>query len=105
MAATVREDLEEHVRYCQARFEAGDAVHHKLIEGQAETAKQMSELVAAVTKLTTSTEGVVRTYNDLMGAARVGTKLQAICVWLLKWGAIGAAVVAAIRWAAEHRPL
>lgn len=52
----------------------------------------------SINELTKSTQAIVQLHHDLQGAARVGKGVQGFFVWLLKWGAIGAAIVAMLRW-------
>jgi hypothetical protein len=74
----------------------------EMIEAQRVNTVAITELTKSVTRLTNDTLGVVKTYNDLRGAARVGDNVQKFMLWLLKWGFIGAGIVAAIRWGLKY---
>jgi len=89
------QDFDEHVE----RFNQ----HEKReIEARRLNTEAITELTKSVTELTRDTRDIVKTYKDLQGAARIGSSFQHFMIWLLKWGAIGAGVVAVIKWGVEH---
>lgn len=67
----------------------------RLVETQQVNATTISDLAQSVS-------GVVQLHKDWQGAARVGKGVQGFMLWCLKWGAIGAGVVAIIKWTVER---
>lgn len=75
---------------------------------ESEVAKKFDAVINAVNqnttsinKLTDETRSIVELHRDLQGTARVGKSVQNALLWLMKWGAIGTALAAFIKWAIE----
>lgn len=96
--------LDNHIRYCQEQFGRGEAQFDTLQIQQSETLAQLRQLTTAVNDHASATSEVVTAYKNVQGAVKVGMALQNVCIWLLKWGAIGAAIAGGIHWLLEQRP-
>ena len=67
------------------------------MQARSDQLDKLSQLVRVQTELAHDTRDVVEIYKDLRGAIRVGVSLQNAAVWVLKWGAVGAATALAIK--------
>lgn len=77
----------------QLREMRGDIDQLKaLVEQNARSVQELSNNVA----------GVLQLYNDWRGTIRVGSALQQFCLWLLKWGVVGAGIASGIFWVLDH---
>jgi hypothetical protein len=56
----------------------------------------------SIDKLTEETRSIVELHRDIQGTARIGKSVQNVLLWLVKWGAIGGAIAAVIRWALNY---
>ncbi len=101
---SLEQEFRDHVLYTQQRFREMDERIDHIQQMQAENARQMAELIASVKALTTRTSGVVEAYESIRGAAKVGVALQDICIWLAKWGVLGTAAAAGLKWVLDHSP-
>lgn len=88
----LRAEFEQHQILQEARWEK-----LAVMVEQSNTATR--ELAESVRSIADSTSGIVRVYEDVQGAARVGRAVQAFLLWLAKWGTIGVALAAGVRWA------
>lgn len=59
----------------------------------------VNQNTASIDKLTDETRAIVELHRDLQGTARVGKSVQSALLWLAKWGAVGTALAAFIKWA------
>lgn len=84
------------------RFKEYDKNFELLLNAQQGNTEAITQLTASVSSLVEDTRAVVQLHKDFQGAARVGKGLQGFMTWCLKWGAIGAGVVAGINWLLEH---
>jgi len=109
-------DMHDELKSLSQRFEDHkEEVHNDLGElsgrfdrHETEEAKKFDAMINAVNqntssidKLTDETRAIVDLHRDLQGTARVGKSVQSALLWLAKWGAIGTALAAAIKWALE----
>ena len=74
----------------------------KLIDAQQKNTDAISELTESVASVVKGTSSIIQLHKDFQGAARVGSGVQGFMIWVLKWGAIGAGIVAGMNWAIEH---
>lgn len=85
--AKLREEFEQHKREQERRWE--------------QLAAMVEKNTRATERLAKSTEGVVRLYSDIQGAARVGVSVRKLMTWLISLGAGGAALASAILYILE----
>jgi hypothetical protein len=52
----------------------------------------------ATGELAAATQDIVRVYTDWQGTIRIGAAVQRCCLWLGKWGVIGAGMAAGIKY-------
>lgn len=57
----------------------------------------------SIERLATETRAIVSLHRDLQATVRVGRAAQATMLWLVKWGVVGAAIVSAVKWLANHQ--
>ena len=88
-------DMHESVCELKERFNKHELEETKKFDAMINAVNQNT---ASIDKLTDETRAIVDLHRDLQGTARVGKSLQNFLVWLLKWGAIGSALAAAIKW-------
>lgn len=76
---------------------------------ECEEAKKFDAMINAVNqnttsidKLTDETRSIVELHRDLQGTARIGKSVQNALLWLVKWGAVGTALAAFIRWVLDN---
>ena len=74
----------------------------KLVAAQQANTDSISELTRSVSSLVEDTSSIIQLHKDFQGTVRVGKSVQGFMVWCLKWGAIGAGVVAIMNWLIEH---
>lgn len=98
----LREEFELH----QERFEQHQEVQEArweqlaiMVEQNTQTTRDIAESVKSVAD---STAGVVKIYEDMQGAARVGGAVQKFILWLAKWGTIGGGMAVGISWLIRH---
>jgi hypothetical protein len=89
------EQLERHEKNNGERF-------NQLFQAQKTNTDAIGNLTEAVSSLVQDTSSIIQLHKDFQGAARVGKGLQGFMVWLLKWGVIGAGVVALMNWVIEY---
>lgn len=65
----------------------------RIVERNVDATKRLTESIDSVAA---STEGIVKLYQDIQGAARIGTSVQRFLTWLLKFGAYGAFIVSVV---------
>lgn len=109
-------DMHDELKSLSRRFEDHkEEVHNDLGEltgrfdrHESEEAKKFDAMINAVNqntssidKLTDETRAIVELHRDLQGTARVGKSVQNALLWLMKWGAIGTALAAFIKWGLE----
>lgn len=109
-------DMHDELKSLSQRFEDHkEEVHNDLGElsdrfdrHESEEAKKFDAMINAVNqnttsidKLTDETRSIVELHRDLQGTARVGKSVQNALLWLMKWGAIGTALAAFIKWGLE----
>jgi len=100
----LRQEFEEHKEeqaLCWERQEERWEQLAVMVEQNTQTTRELAE---SVCKIADSTAGVVRIYDDVKSAARVGGSVQAFLIWLGKLGAVGTALVVAIRWILDNLP-
>jgi len=94
--------LDEHVeRFDQHEIEE-DRKFDKLVETQQANTEAITKLTASLTKLVEDTSSIIQLHHDIQGATRVGKSVQYFMIWLLKWGAIGTGIAAALHLLMEH---
>lgn len=91
----LREEFEEHRELQEERWEQ----LAMMVEQNTQTTRELAESVRTVAE---STAGVVRLYEDVHAAARVGSGLQRFILWVAKWGTIGAGVAVGLSWVVRH---
>lgn len=64
----------------------------------------VNQNTASIDKLTDETRAIVELHRDLQGTARVGKSVQSALLWLLKWGTVGTALAAAVKWVTSLHP-
>lgn len=64
----------------------------------------LNQNTTSIDKLTDETRAIVDLHRDLRGTARVGKSVQSALLWLVKWGAIGTALAAFIKWVVGLEP-
>jgi len=109
-------DMHDELTSLSQRFEDHkEEVHNDLGElsgrfdrHETEEAKKFDAMINAVNqnttsidKLTDETRSIVELHRDLQGTARVGKSVQNALLWLVKWGAVGTALAAFIKWGLE----
>jgi hypothetical protein len=97
----LRQSFLEHVQEFRLHEEEDQrrwAQQQKLLAGLTKATERNAE---AIKDLTAATKGVVELHRDVIGAARTGKRVQAMAAWVLKWGALGTATVAAVTYLTE----
>jgi len=84
-------ELDDHKRYCEAKFAEFDARLDKLLQSQ-------ERLTNAIEKLTNDTQGVVDLYQNAQGAITIGVALQKLGIWVIKWPVVGAGMYSIYHW-------
>lgn len=100
----LRNEFEEHKEEQERCWERQEERWEQLAVMVEQNTQTTRELAESVCKIADSTAGVVRVYDDVQSAARVGGALQRFLVWLGKWGAIGTGAVVAVRWILHNFP-
>lgn len=78
---SLKQELRQHIDYCNQRFTRGEEQFDELIQCNKET-------LAAVENLTSETSDMVQLYKDMKGAVRIGAAAQKFWVWVLKWSSL-----------------
>lgn len=91
----LRQRFDEHKIEQDARMEL-------LAELVASNTRAVASLTESVERIAASTEGVVSLYRDIQGATRLGRDVQGLLTWLVKTGAVGAAVASGVYWMIDH---
>jgi hypothetical protein len=91
----LREEFEAHRELQEERWEQ----LAMMVEQNTQTTREIAESVRAVAD---STAGVVRLYEDIHAAARVGAGLQRFILWVAKWGTVGTGVAFGLDWVVRH---
>lgn len=87
-------DFKAHRARCEERFKECDNLVRILTQTQENNAK-------AIAELTDETRALVQLSKDFQGAARLGTSLQNLILWLAKWGFIGTGAAAILMWGSD----
>ena len=98
----LREEFEQHKEEQNECWERQERRWEQLAIMVEENTQTTRELAESVCKIADSTAGVVRIYDDVQGAARVGAALQRFIVWVAKWGTIGAGLAVGMSWVVRH---
>ena len=88
-------DMHEELKDLSQRFDKHETDEAKKFDAMINAVNQNT---ASIDKLTDETRSIVELHRDLQGTARIGKSVQNALFWLVKWGAIGAALAAAIKW-------
>lgn len=91
----LRKEFEEHRELQEEKWEQLAI----MVEQNIQTTREMAESVKAIAD---STAGVVRLYEDVHAAARVGSALQRFIVWVAKWGTLGTGLAFGLQWVVRH---
>lgn len=91
----LRREFEEHRELQDERWEQLAL----MVEANTQTTREIAESVKSVAD---STAGVVKLYEDVGAAARVGAAVQRFVLWVAKWGTIGAGVAVGLSWLVRH---
>lgn len=91
----LRREFEEHRELQEQRWEQVAM----MVEQNTQTTRELAEAVKSVAD---STAGVVKLYDDVGAAARVGAAVQRFVVWLAKWGTLGAGMAYGVSWIVRH---
>ena len=76
-----------------------------LVEATTKSAECQRKNTEAIEKLVISIadmSDMARTYRDFQGVTRVGKGVQGLALWLLKWGLLGSAAAALIKWLIDY---
>lgn len=98
----LREEFEQHKEEQERCWEQQERRWEQLavmVEQNTQTTRELAESVQAVAQ---STAGVVKVYDDLNAAARVGGAVQRFIVWVAKWGTIGTGLAFGLQWIIRH---
>lgn len=66
------------------------------------TASYQQQNTKDLNRLIEETKGLVQLQKDLQGVVRVGSTVQKVGVWLLKWPVGGGAIIAAYEFLQRH---
>lgn len=91
----LRREFEEHRELQDERWEQLAL----MVEANTQTTREIAESVRSVAE---STAGVVKLYEDVGAAARVGAALQRFILWIAKWGTLGAGAAYGMSWVVRH---
>lgn len=94
-------EMHNDVKDLKERFERHEDEEAKKFDAMINAVNQNT---TSIDKLTDETRAIVDLHRDLQGTARVGKSVQSALLWLVKWGAIGAALAAFVKWALDHAP-
>jgi hypothetical protein len=100
----LRQEFEEHKEEQERCWERQEERWEQLAVMVEQNTQTTRELAESVCKIADSTAGVVRVYDDVQSAARIGGALQRFLLWLGKWGAIGTGAVVVVRWVLHNFP-
>ena len=73
-----------------------------LFKAQENNTKAIADITHSMAQLIKDTSAIVQLHKDFQGTIRIGGALQRFMFWCLKWGTIGIAVVAALKWIVER---
>lgn len=91
----LRREFEEHRELQDERWEQLAL----MVEANTQTTREIAESVRSVAE---STAGVVKLYEDVGAAARVGAAVQRFVLWVAKWGTLGAGTAYGLSWVVRH---
>lgn len=91
----LRREFEEHREEQEEKWEQMAL----MVEANTQTTREIAESVKTVAE---STAGVVKLYEDVHAAARVGAAVQRFIVWVAKWGTLGAGMAYGLSWVVRH---
>lgn len=98
----LREEFEQHKEEQAQCWEQQEQRWEQLaimVEQNTQTTRELAESVRVVAE---STAGIVRIYEDVNAAARVGGALQRFILWIAKWGTIGTGLALGLQWIVRH---
>lgn len=98
----LREEFEQHQKAFARHQDVQNARWEQLAVMVEQNTGTTREIAESVKVLAESTAGVVRLYQDVQGAARVGVGVQKFVVWVAKWGTIGVGAAIGLRWLIEQ---
>ena len=105
-ATKILDDLSDQIESHVAAFEAHQIKQSNkfdmLCNLQQSNTEAISNLTASVSSLVHETSAIIKLHKDFQGAVRIGGGMQRFMVWMLRWGAIGAAVVATVHYITKH---
>jgi hypothetical protein len=96
------ERFEQHVERFEKHEQREAEKFDMLIQSMQTNTDTVGEICKQVSQLTQDTRDVIQLHRDFKGAARLGKGAQGFFLWLLKWGAIGAGLVAIGNWLLDH---
>lgn len=102
-------EMHDRLKELSTQFEAHitdlQGLTERFEKHQSEETRKFDAMINAVNQNTTSidrltgeTRAIVELHRDLQGTVRVGKSVQNALLWLVKWGAIGVALAAFIKW-------
>ena len=94
-------EMHDDVKALKERFDRHEAEEAKKFDAMINAVNQNT---TSIDKLTDETRVIVELHRDLQGTARVGKSVQSALLWLAKWGAIGTALAAFIKWIMGLQP-
>jgi hypothetical protein len=80
------------------RWEHLDKNWLELVSAQHKNTEAIEKLITSIADMS----DMARTYRDFQGVTRLGKGAQGFCLWLLKWGFIGAGIVSIIVYVANY---
>jgi len=97
---------EERLTQLVERFEQHEREEEEyrifLFKAQENNTAAIAEITKNVAHVIEETRAIVQLHKDLQGTIRVGSALQRFMFWLLKWGTIGVAIIATLKWLVER---
>lgn len=96
------QDFIDHVDRFKSHEENEHIKFNELIEAQHNNTKAITELTSSVSNLVDDTRDIIKLHQDFQGTVRIGANAQGFMLWLLKWGIVGAGLVAVIKWTSKH---
>ncbi len=92
----LHQEFHEHVQRFDSHVADGELRWQQQQQMWESIAESQKANATAISVLIRETRDVVQLTRDVQGAARIGHGLQSFVLWMLKWGTIGAAIVAAV---------
>jgi len=86
--------LRTHVARSEERAKMEDERYLAVLRMQEKTAE-------AVKDLARETKDIVQLHRDIQGAVRIGSTVQKLLLWLVKWGAIGTLLAGCVTWGGQ----